>query len=110
MKASTGGGIAVGGFCARIAGEVIGRGLPLSEYERLWRKEFGKELEMHLRIRNFLNKMDDKDLDEFFALAKEENIEELVEKYGDMDRPMELVKKMLRRPRLMLKLASFGIF
>ena len=107
VKATSGGGLAIGGFCSRIAGQIIGRGMPLKDYERTWRKEFGSELNIHLQIHNHLNRLSDDDLNEFLAMVKEEGLVHLVEKYGDMERPGKLLNELMRQPGLMMKFAKF---
>lgn len=107
VKASTGGGIAIGGFCARIAGEVIGTGLPIEDYELNWHKEARRELLMHKRIHEFLKTMSNEELDELFDLAIQEGVPEIIEKYGDMDKPSSLFKHLMGKPRVVAKMTKY---
>lgn len=107
LKATTGGGIAIGGFCARIAGEVIGKELPLQDYEELWSKEFKKELVLHKRIHDSIAKIPSKELDELFDLAISEGIPKIIESYGDMDKVSPLIKHLAGKPKLVAKLAKY---
>jgi flavin-dependent dehydrogenase len=60
VKALSGGGIIKG----MLAAEELNKALINSlDYEKLWRKRMGKDLALSLRIRNFLNKLDNKEYD-----------------------------------------------
>ncbi|MEW6328542.1 MAG: NAD(P)/FAD-dependent oxidoreductase [Candidatus Micrarchaeota archaeon] len=91
VKATTGGGVVFGGLCARLAGRIAAESLEgktkPTEYERAWRKNYGRDLELHHRIRVFLNSLDDSRLEKYFALAKKLHIEKFLVRHGDMDRP-----------------------
>jgi len=67
VKASTGGGLVYGLRGARCLAKALGEGL---DYERLWRKEFGKDLGFHLRVRKFLNKLDRGEWDRLISILK----------------------------------------
>ena len=105
VKATTGGGVAVGGFCARICGKVIGEGLALSEYDRLWRKEYGKSLGLHLKIRQVVDGMSDAKLNGLFALIKSHGLEKVISQYGEMESLSPLVRELMKQPRLLIHLA-----
>lgn len=60
VKATTGGGIVYGMRGARCLARCLQRG---EDYERAWRREFGRELWFHLGVRKFLNMLDGKDYD-----------------------------------------------
>jgi len=60
VKATTGGGIVYGMRGARCLANALRKG---DDYERAWRKEFGRELWFHLQIRKFLNTLDAEDYD-----------------------------------------------
>lgn len=107
VKATTGGGIVIGGFCGRIAGRVIAENLALTEYERLWRKEFGSVLKMHLRIRQTLDNIPESTMDEIVALGKEEGIEQTISKYGEMENPLKLVSALSKNTKLILRAAKY---
>ena len=107
VKASTGGGIAIGGFCARIAGEILGKDMPLEEYEKHWHHEARRELLLHRRIHDSLTGLSTIEMDELFELAVQEGVPELIEKYGDMDRPSELFRHLLGKPRLVAMLTRY---
>jgi len=72
VKATTGGGVILGGLAARHAGA--------DGYEKIWRKEIGRELYLHLRLRRFLNNLSDKNTDRLIKLLAENK--DLIEKTG----------------------------
>lgn len=104
VKPTSGGGIYPGLVAAKIAGFVasaaalerdgtVGR---LLEYDRRWRREIGRELEIGMRFHNAMFSMRDCDLDEIvICLAKRPELLSIVEKHGDIDRPSTLFAKML---------------
>ncbi|MCD4740473.1 NAD(P)/FAD-dependent oxidoreductase [archaeon] len=107
VKATTGGGIAIGGFCGRIAGEIIGKDLPLTDYEVIWRREVRKELVLHRQLHDFLVSLTLEEMDELFQLAIEERVPELIEEYGDMDKPSMLFKQLMAKPRVVSHMMKY---
>jgi len=105
VKATTGGGVAIGGFCARICGRVIAEGLGLEEYEYLWRKEYSKTLDWHLKIRKMADGMSKVDFDKLFLLVKENDLERVMSEYGEMENIKPLVKQLMKNPMLLLSFA-----
>ena len=93
VKATTGGGIIMGGIAAAFACE--------KDYESKWRKEIGRELYLHLLIRRFIDRLSDKNMDSFFLLLEENK--DIIEKKGDMDIASELLISLARNPRFMAK-------
>jgi len=103
VKATTGGGIIFGCKCAEILAEAIDR-RDLAYYEKEWRKSYGRDLKMHLKLRRFLDKID---YNELFLKIGENRVDELIEEYGDMDHPGGLVKRLLVKPGLWPYLPKF---
>ncbi|MEA3255130.1 MAG: NAD(P)/FAD-dependent oxidoreductase [Candidatus Altiarchaeota archaeon] len=93
VKATTGGGVVMGCTAAKFVCE--------RDYEKQWRSEIGKELHLHLLIRRFLDKLSDKNLDNFFTLLNENR--EVIEREGDMDEASKLLYAFLKKPRFMAK-------
>jgi flavin-dependent dehydrogenase len=93
VKATTGGGVILGGLAARNAAS--------EGYEKIWRKEIGKELYLHLRVRRFLNNLSEKNTDKLIRLLAENK--DLIEKNGDMDMASHLLKGFIGRPAFMAK-------
>jgi len=94
VKATTGGGIIFGCKCAEVLAEAIER-QDIAYYESEWRSLYQKDLGIHLKLRRFLDKVD---YDELFLKVSENRVDELIEEYGDMDHPRELVKKLATVP------------
>jgi len=106
VKPTSGGGIYPGLICAKIAGEVAASAAQegdasafrLQEYEKRWRKVLGRELSLGMRVHEMVAKMDDKDLGELIRhLNDNQNLIEIIEKYGDVDRPSVAIKKIAPR-------------
>ena len=108
VKATSGGGIAIGGFNARVCGAVLGEGRPPEDYESLWRKEYGKDLAMHRRIRNALDKIPPHELDELFGLANSEGLAKVIERHGDMERPWPLINSLMTKPALAMRMMKYA--
>ncbi len=112
VKATTGGGVVVGGLCAKLAGETAAEALGcgdtcwgrLSEYERRWRGLYEAELKIMYKARRLLNKMPNERLNRLLAGLKEAGLEgllgELVSR-GDMDMQAGVIREAARNPRLM---------
>jgi geranylgeranyl reductase family protein len=72
VKATTGGGVNIGGYCGRIAGYTAGmhisnpKDFPLINYEREWKRLFYKELKGMEYYRKVIGMVDDKTLDRLF--------------------------------------------
>ncbi|MHC1567121.1 MAG: NAD(P)/FAD-dependent oxidoreductase [Candidatus Syntropharchaeia archaeon] len=108
VKPTSGGGIYPGAVCAKIAGEVAAHAMEeddvryekLREYERRWYDSIGKELERGMRIHEMFRKMKDEDFDRFLEIINDEEILDLIRKYGDMDRPSKLAIELIKKPRV----------
>lgn len=112
VKPTSGGGIYPGTLCAKIAGTVAGQAVTqgdtsksaLKEYDRQWRSEVGRELVTGLRIRDGLNKLSDDELDYVIEALDDEKILDIISRYGDMDHPSIVLRKLLfstKAPRLL---------
>lgn len=119
-KATTGGGVVLGGLCAMEAGRVTVEALNkgdhsaklLSRYDRAWKRKYGSEFTSMHRLRRLLNGVGDETLSRAFRAVKEEGLDNellhLVEK-GDMDLQGGVIKKALASPRvaaLLLRVAG----
>ena len=92
VKPTTGGGVVLGSLCSiiagRVAGEFVRDGLPvsfLSNYEKTWRKLFGREFRSMKVLRTLLNFLPDKTLDKLFLYISRYEFSDDLAKYGDMD-------------------------
>ena len=99
VKATTGGGIIPSLKAARTLCDCI---INNKNYDREFRKQSGKELLLHLRIRKMLNKFSDDDYDKLLELMNKENVRKILKKY-DRDTPIPLViNLLLKEPRFLL--------
>jgi len=112
VKPTSGGGIYPGTLCAKIAGtvaaEAAARGSTskdaLMAYDTRWRSEIGRELETGLRIREGFNRLSDDDLNYMIRALDDERTLDIISKYGDMDHPSIVLRKLLlstKAPRLL---------
>lgn len=120
VKPTSGGGIYTGGMCARIAGEIAGyaalAGKPnrktLTEYERRWQREIGREFRFGLAARRALSALSNSEIDAIFAAIDEPSILSLIAKKGDIDYPSRLVHSFLPHqelwPRLLALITALG--
>jgi digeranylgeranylglycerophospholipid reductase len=70
----------------------------LQEYDKRWRALIGRELEIGMRLNQLLTKMSNADLDEVIEyLEKRPDLMNIIMNHGDIDRPSELMMKMLPR-------------
>ncbi|HUV79581.1 MAG TPA: NAD(P)/FAD-dependent oxidoreductase [Candidatus Bathyarchaeia archaeon] len=103
----TGGGITYAMHAGEIAGDVIAEAVQendvskknLMEYDRRWRKEFGKRLDTGLKGKEFCFKLSDKDLNTLAHSIVDEKITELT--------PRALLMALIKRnPRMLMGLAK----
>jgi len=93
VKASTGGGIIFGCIAAEHATK--------PDYERLWRKEIGYDLRLHLMIHQILNRLSDGNKDRLFRMVEEHHT--ILESQGDMDYAGKTMYSMLKDPVFLAK-------
>ena len=99
VKATTGGGIIPSLKAAHTLCDCI---INNKNYNKEFKKQSGRELLLHLKIRNILNKFSDKDYDYLLKLMNQEKIKKILKKY-DRDTPIPLVLNLLlREPRFLL--------
>ncbi len=110
VKATTGGGVILGGIAARIAGRVASLALAendvtshmLKQYQQRWKGLLGQEfLAMYLTQR-LLSSLTDRGMDELLAGAKEYGLVDVVRREGDMDRQKQVIMRLFRNPRTIL--------
>ncbi|MEE8167566.1 MAG: NAD(P)/FAD-dependent oxidoreductase [Candidatus Hydrothermarchaeales archaeon] len=104
-KASTGGGVITGGIAAIIAAEAGAKALEAGdfseeflrrEYDDRWKEELGLQFKVHEALRRMFDSLTDEQLDALFGLAIEAEVQELMVKYPDTDRPSEFVKDLMQ--------------
>ncbi|RLG56892.1 MAG: hypothetical protein DRN95_06235 [Candidatus Hydrothermarchaeota archaeon] len=111
-KATTGGGVVTGGICAKVAGKACVKALSEEnfskdflkrEYEDRWREEIGKELEIHAMLREGFNSLSDEEIDMLFDIAMSENLQDVLIKLPDTDRPSEFLNEIAKNNKLIEK-------
>ncbi|NOR85679.1 geranylgeranyl reductase family protein [archaeon] len=112
-KATTGGGVVMGMRAATIAANCVCDALKndnlklLKSYEKLWRKEIGRDLKYAQMFRKFLNSLNDKQLDKFVYISSRKEVTDFLKKHGDMDYPNKIIKKLILKPRVWLPYVVF---
>jgi len=99
VKATTGGGIIPSLKAAQTLCDCI---INNKDYNKEFKRQSGRELLLHLRIRNILNKFSDNDYDKLLELMSQGKVREVLKKY-DRDTPIPLVTNLLlKEPRFLL--------
>ena len=99
VKATTGGGIIPSLKAAQTLCDCI---VNDKNYNKEFKKKSGRELLLHLKIRNILNKFSDNDYDKLLNLMSQEKVRKILKKY-DRDTPIPLVANLLlKEPRFLL--------
>ena len=70
----------------------------LSSYESLWGADFGKELDFGYRFLQMRSKIAQKDISDICQALNTPELKQMIVEYGDMDRPTELVLRLLKNP------------
>jgi len=98
VKATTYGGILQG----MLASEELCKAILEDEnYDKLWKKRIGKDLWLHLKLRNKLDKMDNEKYDELIKLVKKEKIRKILNEY-DRDFVSKMaISLILKEPRFL---------
>jgi geranylgeranyl reductase family protein len=101
-KATTGGGIITGITAANIAAKTVSNHFkhhsPLTDYKKEL-SSLNHELELHWKIRKYLNSLTNPQLDKVFEKLKKAGIEKFLSDYGDMDKPSKFLNKILWSPK-----------
>jgi len=98
VKATTGGGIIPSLKAAHTLCDCI---INKKDYNKEFKFQSGKELLLHLKIRNILNKFTDKDYNNLLKLMNQRRIKKTLKKY-DRDQPIPLVLNLLlKEPRFL---------
>ena len=117
-KPTSGGGIYTGTFAAKIAGKVAAKAAfegdtsakRLSEYDQLWRKGLGKELEIGMKIHDYIGKLEDRQLNDLIGSLNNPSILNTITEYGDMDHPSILMRKLIFSGNSFRLMKAFGTF
>ena len=103
-KPTTGGGVILGGIAAQIAGKTAVQAVKnsnysnkfLMSYHKSWRKEMIWNLRLMKLVRNYMNRLSDDEVSQFFSKLEKKNILRDIEEYGHVDDQGTLVKKFMK--------------
>jgi geranylgeranyl reductase family protein len=110
VKATTGGGVIMGGHAAKIAGKIVSYALSkgdvsaksLSQYDKTWRGQLMQDLRSMYFIQKVIGSLSNKGLDSIIKNADTLGITEIIEKEGDMDMQGRVIRRLVRNPRILI--------
>jgi len=103
VKWTTGGGIIQGLIAAKCVAKAV---LTKQNYQTLWKRELHKDLWMHLKVRNMMDKFSPEDYDRLIKLSGQDKIKKIL---GEHDRDFIMsfmFKALLKEPRYLLFLKN----
>jgi len=117
-KPVSGGGVYTGAVAAKIAAKVAAEAIvekdysekKMAEYEKRWKKELGRELEIGMRAHAYRMNLTDKEMDELFDELNDPEILEMITEYGDMDHPSVLIRKLMLSKHSLKMMKLVGTF
>jgi digeranylgeranylglycerophospholipid reductase len=117
-KPTSAGGIYTGALAAKIAGKIAAEAAlegnnsaqRLSEYDLLWRKGLGKELDIGMRIHDYMGRLEDRQLNDLIGSLNTPSILKIITEHGDMDRPSVLMRKLMFSGNSLRLMKAFGTF
>jgi geranylgeranyl reductase family protein len=109
VKPTSGGGVYPGAVCAKIAGKIAADAVlegdtsarRLSEYDKLWRARIGRELAIGRGINGWMARLSDSEINRLTQVLDDDELLDLITRYGDMDRPSVVVRKLLMNRKSM---------
>jgi len=112
VKPTSGGGVYPGAICAKIAGKIAADAVRdgdtsarrLAVYDRLWRAKIGRELAIGKRINEWMVNLSDSRINRLIEVLDDDELLDLITRYGDMDHPSVVVRKLLMNRK------SVGVF
>ncbi|MFW9926217.1 MAG: NAD(P)/FAD-dependent oxidoreductase [Candidatus Thorarchaeota archaeon] len=110
VKATTGGGVIIGGLTALEAGKTVNEALQkgdsshksLTRYDKSCKALFHRELDTMYLAQKALSSLTDKGLDSVIKDAHELGLLDIVRKEGDMDMQGRVIRKLFSDPRMVL--------
>jgi geranylgeranyl reductase family protein len=106
VKATTGGGIYYSLMSGAIAADVLLDGLQrdrldartLRTYERRWRAKCASEFAAQLQLRRVAERLDDREIDALFELARTDGVMPIVRRTARFNRHRDLVRALFKHP------------
>jgi digeranylgeranylglycerophospholipid reductase len=109
VKATTGGGVILGGLTARLAGKIVAESLTsdakaskIRRYDKQCKSMVFNELAAMYLAQRALSSLTDKGLDSIIKDAANLGLLDIVKREGDMDLQSRAIKKLLSDPRMVL--------
>lgn len=111
-KPTSGGGVYTGVRSARHAAAVAAAccerddfsDAALADYERRWQADIGRELALGMRLFRLRQELSTAQTDALIAKLSEPAVTDLIVRYGDMDRPGILARRLLTKPSVIMSL------
>ncbi|MEF8878791.1 MAG: NAD(P)/FAD-dependent oxidoreductase [Candidatus Thermoplasmatota archaeon] len=112
VKPTSGGGIYPGLVAAKHAIDVISSSFEkqdlssysLKEYHKRWTADVGKEIKKSLHFRKIFCKLTDRQMDKYIKKLQDPKVIDVINEYGDIDYPSNLVRPLLTKKPSLLKL------
>ncbi len=106
VKQTTGGGIVIGGYCGKLAGEAAASASKaktdpdrfLRGYDNQWREKFASDLRKMSIARKLFAGLSDNTLDRLFSVLRDHVSE--IEEEGDMDFQGKIITRMLKQRKI----------
>jgi digeranylgeranylglycerophospholipid reductase len=109
VKATTGGGVILGGLTARLAGKIVAEALAsdaiataIKQYDKQCKSMVFNELTTMFLAQRAMSSLSDKGLDSIIRDAANLGLLDIVRREGDMDLQSRVIKKLLTNPRMIL--------
>ncbi|PNX45811.1 MAG: hypothetical protein BV457_08855 [Thermoplasmata archaeon M9B1D] len=74
----------------------------LKKYQKLWVKDFGRELSMGMKFRSFYKRLSDKQFNKYIGFFKKQKVIDIINNYGDIDYPSKILKPLIKKFPLIL--------
>ena len=103
IKPTTGGGLLIAFDSCKMASKHIVDAIKkddiklLKIYQKEFNKRYSKEFNYQFKVQKAFNLLNDADFDYIFEKAKQNDCENIVSEYGDMDNQSKLVKEFIKR-------------
>jgi len=101
VKPLSQGGIYYGMKCAEILVHCIKNGR-LGDYDKEWKKQFGREMQISSKIKKFYEGLNDGDLEQVFDLIRENS--GTIEKLGNFENHSFVILKIMKNPKTQKKI------
>ena len=103
VKPTSGGGLLIAFDACKMASKYVVEAIAsddmdiLNQYQKEFMDKYLKEFNYQFKVQKTLNLLSNDDLDYFFSKLRENDCEELISEYGDMDNQSRLVKEFIKR-------------